>query len=274
MANNKLTQDGFLHIPQVFTELQVNKLRQQVDHCLELYSGTQDILYEENVPKKLLYSFNKSDMFLEILASDALLKLLVEISDDAKAIVPTWEDVVIKQPHSKNGFKPHQDLPLQSLIGNTFSIAIYLHDSLHNPVYFLPGSHKLGPLTRIQINDLYQQKSNAFKAVSAKAGDVVIHYAKTVHYSPDNSSSKPRYTWYIEFRTLNQLFLDSPWDRDWVLQRRAILVYALKKFNPEKLAVLAPDYQQLKPYLDQIQLKVPHVTSDVDYDMESPYYHF
>lgn len=274
MANNKLIQDGFLHIANVIDAIQISNLLHHINHLLTTYKNTESILYEHGSPKKLLYPFDKGEIFLQFLVSDSLLQLLLENSDAPTAIVPTWEDIVIKQPFTQSGFNPHQDLPMQSLVGNTFSIAIYLHDSTHNPVFFLPGSYQLGPLTRTQINELYEREKNNFVPVPAKAGDVVMHYAKTVHYSQPNLSPLPRYTWYLEFRTLKQLFQDSPWDRDWILRRRAIFVYALKQYNPAKLNILAPDYEQLKPYLKNIQLKVPHVTSSVDYDMKSPYYHF
>lgn len=274
MPNNQLNQYGFLYIPKVINDLLINELLNHVNRLLEKYEDSDNILYENGSPKKLLYSFDKSELFLEILVSEPILKLLIENSDDPTSIVPTWEDVVIKQPFAKNSFNPHQDLPMQSLIGNTFSIAIYLHDSTHNPVYFLPGSHNLGPLTRAQITELYEQQKENFIAVPANAGDVIMHYAKTVHYSSDNHSPFPRYTWYLEFRTLNQLFYDSPWDKEWILKRRAIFIHALERYNPIRLNDLAPDYQLLKPYLETIQLKVPHVTAHVDYDMQSPYFHF
>ncbi len=274
MANEKLVENGFLHIPQIISNSLISDLLKKVNSNIALYKETDEILYENNTPKKLLYSFNKGEIFLKTMVSDPVLSLLIENCDHPCEIVPTWEDVVIKQPHTKNGFNPHQDLPMQSLMGNTFSLAIYMHNADHNPVYFLPKSHLYGALTRDQIAELYDKQKANFIPVKALAGDVVMHYAKTVHYSPDNFTAFPRYTWYIEFRTLRQLKHDSPWDLEWRLKRRAIFVYALKKYNPVQLDYLAPDYKTLEPYLANIQLKVPHVTSTVNFDMESPYYHF
>lgn len=274
MAHYNLSNDGFLHVRNAFTSSETSKLLSKVNELLIRYQNTDNILYENNIPKKLLYTFEKDELFLKMLVSEPLLKLLIENSDDSKTIVPTWEDLIIKQPFSENGINPHQDLPMQSLIGNTFTIAVYLHDSDHNPVYFLPGSHKLGALTRNQITELYKNNKNKFVPIIAAAGDVVLHYAKVVHYSLPNTTAMPRYTWYVEFRTLNQLYQDSPWDEKWILRRRAIFVYALKKYQPDYLSELVPDIERLKPYLNTIQLKVPHVTDTINFDMNSPYYHF
>jgi hypothetical protein len=274
MPNMSLSRNGFLHVPQAFNQTKVINILKHINAVLSENKHSNDILYENNTPKKLLYAFNKGSIFLETLVSDPVINLLKENSDDFTRAVPTWEDIVIKQPQAKNGFNPHQDLPMQSLTGNTFSIAIYLHDAAHNPVSFLPKSHQLGALTRDQINEIFYHNIQQFVAVPAKAGDIVMHYAKTIHYSPDNITDKPRYTWYIEFRTLDQLYNDSPWNQEWIQRRRAIFVYALEKYQPDKLAEFAPDYEELQPYLKAIQLKVTHITEYVDFDMTSPYFHF
>jgi len=103
---------------------------------------------------------------------------------------------------------------------------------------------------------------------------MVMHYVKTIHYSETNTSVKPRYTWYLEYRTIDQLREDSPWDDQWIMQRRAIFVAALMKYAPQFVNQLAPDLEQLRPYLAHLQTRVPHVNETVQYDMASPYNHF
>lgn len=266
--------NGFLHVPQIINATHINALITSVNQLLSSQTYSEDILLEHNQPKKIGYMFNKGDIFLETLVNDRVLNLLCRHIEDPTQIVPSWEDMIVKMPYSNNAFRPHQDLPLQSLNSKVFSIALYLHDSTHNPVWFLPGSHHLGPQTKVQIDNIFTIQRHDFVAVPANAGDVVMHHAQTIHFSEENTSANPRYTWYLEFRTLRQLREDSPWDLEWILKRRTIFVYALEKFNPKKLKELAPDYNLLQPYLQQIQLKVPHVTATVDYDMQSPYYHF
>lgn len=273
MPNAYLKENGYLHVTNAIDSKTIEALRHQINRALISYENTSEILYDKNIPLKLLYVFNKGEIFLKTLACDAILDLLIENSDDPKSVVPTWEDVVVKMPNSQSRFVPHQDLPMQSFTGNTFSIAIYLHDANDNPVYFLPRSYKLGAMTKNQILEIFEKEKNHFVPVRAKAGDVLLHYAKTVHYSMENNSANPRYTWYLEFRTLKQLYEDSPWDKEWILKRRAIFVYALQKFNPGRFAEFICDHE-LTSHLNNIELKIPHVTDSVDYDMQSPYYHF
>jgi len=188
-------------------------------------------------------------------------------------IVPTWEDMLIKIPERGIPVTVHQDLALQSAKYDVFSVGIYLHNSDDNPVYYLPKSHKMGPLTKTEISKVYEENKNKFVPVIAKAGDIVIHNVKTVHYSEKNKSQNPRYTWYLEFRTINQLEKDSPWDQDWINSRRAIWIYALKKYK-ENIAHLIPDEVFLQKYIEKLNLRISHTNKYVDYDMKSPYNHF
>lgn len=274
METEQFNHDGFLHVPQLINATQIDALITSVNQLLFSQAYSEDILLEHNQPKKIVYMFNKGDVFLQTLVDNKVLDLLCHHIEDPTQIVPSWEDMIIKVPYSNNAFRPHQDLPLQSLNSKVFSIALYLHDSTHNPVWFLPGSHQLGPQTKTQIDNIFTAERQNFVAVPAGAGDAVMHHAQTIHFSEENTTANPRYTWYLEFRTLRQLREDSPWDLKWILKRRAIFVYALEKFNPTRLAELAPDYNALQAYLQNVQLKVPHVTETVDYDMQSPYYHF
>lgn len=272
--NNHFKREGYLKLVNAFSACEMNELIHITETVLAEEHNRQDLLIENGQPKKLLYLFDKNERFLELLVSPPIINLLENYSDDVTQIVPTWEDMVIKLPFSNTGFMPHQDLPLQSVNSSVFSAAIYLCSSAAAPVSFLPGSHLLGPLTRTQLHALCDKEKENFVAVPANQGDIIIHNAQTVHFSQHNQSASPCYTWYLEFRTIKQLLEDSLWDETWIMKRRAIFVYALLKYYPRLVATLAPDVEKLQPYLDTIQLKVPHVTDSVNYDMQSPYYHF
>lgn len=45
---------------------------------------------------------------------------------------------------------------------------------------------------------------NLFQFVK-KAGNIIVHNIKTVHYFEESKGNNPRYTWYFEFRTIDQL---------------------------------------------------------------------
>lgn len=267
-------KNGYLKIPAAFSADKMNEFIQRIECVLNLSRYRHDILFINNQPQKLLYLFDKDKRFLELLVSEPILETIKKISDNYKEIVPTWEDLVIKKPFSKTGFKPHQDLPLQSMNSNVFTIAIYLTNSHRSPVCFLPQSHQLGPLTKDELSTVCKDRKHDFAAILANKGDIIIHNSKTIHKSLNNNTNESKYTWYVEFRTLNQLLYDSPWDKDWIMKRRAIFVYALNQYRKGLLNTWCNDQLALSPYLDPIQLRVAHVTKTVDFDMKSPYYHF
>jgi hypothetical protein len=132
----------------------------------------------------------------------------------------------------------------------------------------------LGALTKQQLYQVSETRIKEFIPVIAAPGDIIMHKVKTIHYSDANKSPCPRYTWYLEFRTLSQLYDDSPWDKNWILARRAIFAHALRTYQPGYYQELIKDQDSLNPYLEQLNLRVPHETGHVKYDMKSPYNHF
>lgn len=267
---------GYLHLKNVISHDILNGLIDATDKTLSdpLHSHDLHSIDEKRTVHKVLYAFEKDERFLQLLVNDRILEIVLSLIDNPLEIVPTWEDVLIKVPHEGIPVTFHQDLALQSAKHDVFSVGIYLHPSHNNPVYYLPSSHLYGPLTKNKLYEMSESRIKEFVPVIADAGDIVIHNVKTIHYSEKNTSPLARYTWYLEFRTLTQLFNDSPWDKDWILGRRAIFAYAIQKYAPQYFAELIPDYELLKPYLNNIQFRIPHLTETVQYDMESPYNHF
>lgn len=266
--------NGYLKVPSAFSIEVMNKLIKKADQALADPKYQEDILFIDRQPQKLLYLFNKGTSFLKLLVSNPILEILKSLSENHTEIVPTWEDLIIKKPFSKTGFKPHQDLPLQSINSNVFTIAIYLTDSHKTPVSFIPGSHTLGPLTKNELQTVCTSRQGDFIEVPANQGDIVIHNSKAIHKSSDNHTKERKFTWYLEFRTKDQLQYDSLWDRNWIMKRRAIFVYAINQYRPDLLKTWCKDFFELSSYIRNLQLKVPHVTNKVDFDMTSPYYHF
>ena len=268
-------KQGFVLIPNAFDPSHVQDLVKATDRALnnEQFSYDHLRINKSQHIHKVKYMFEKEEIFLKTIVHDSILSLVTEFIDDPQAIVPTWEDMLIKIPNEGIPVGVHQDLALQSVNSNVFSLAVYLHDSHHNPVYYLPESHHLGHLTRDEIYKVYNDHKKEFIPLKVKAGDMTVHNVKTVHYSDENTTPYPRYTWYLEFRTIKQLLDDSPWSRDWINRRRAIWVSALKKYK-KNIDYLIPDYDDLKEYMNPLQLRISHTNDEIQYDMESPYNHF
>jgi hypothetical protein len=269
-------RDGFYHIKGAFKQAEIQAMIAATDSVLNNPHYKQDLLSidESGHTHKVLYPLGKHELFLKSLVHPSILDILLSTIDNPLEIVPTWEDVLIKLPFCGIPVTFHQDLALQSSSYDIFSIGIYFHTSQHNPVLYLPGSHKLGALTKQQLYETSEARINEFVPVIAEPGDIIMHKVKTIHYSEINKSPFPRYTWYLEFRTLTQLYNDSPWDKDWILSRRAIFAHALKTYQPQYYGELIHDEKTLAPYLHNLNLRIPHETATVKYDMQSPYNHF
>lgn len=268
-------KQGFVIIPKALEPSLVQQLIEATDRTLNNEKFSYDLLKinKSQHIHKAKYMFEKEEIFLKTLVHDSLLSVVLEFIDDPQMVVPTWEDMLIKIPNEGIPVNVHQDLALQSVKSNVFSLAIYLHDSHHNPVYYLPESHNMGHLTRDELYEVYHKYKDDFVPLNVKAGDITVHNVKTVHYSDENITPYPRYTWYLEFRTVEQLLNDSPWDVKWINRRRAIWVSALKNYK-NGIDELIPDYEDLKEYMNPLQLRISHTNEKVQYDMESPYNHF
>lgn len=272
----KFKSQGYCLFEQAFSLEDQAVMVSEVDTMLANDAFSSDLLSIDKSGKthKILYPLAKSEKLLKYIVSPTILEVLMSLVEDYREIVLTWEDILIKVPYHGIPVTLHQDLALQSAKHDIFSFGIYMHDSSSNPVYYLPESFKYGALTKNELYTVSKENVDKFSPVIAHAGDMSLHYVKTIHYSDTNASPNPRFTWYIEFRTLKQLYEDSPWDHEWIMKRRAIFVYALQKYAPEHLDKLAPDLDALQPYLQNIDLRVPHTNDTVQYDMKSPYNHF
>lgn len=268
---------GFLHVPAALSTVEINELLTVTEAILK-EDRSSDILKNENgVVRKLCYVFDKNPIFLAYLAHPSILGLAIELAEKPELLVPTWEDMLIKAPITGIPVTIHQDLALQTIYGHVFSIGIYLHSSNENPVYYLPGSHVLGPQTRDQIRKIWAERKAEFVPVYAERGDLVVHNVLTVHYSETNTSTLPRYTWYIEFRNLHELLNDGIWPVEWCMGRRALLFDAIIARQKNGLAV--PEYSfidesALRLFVDQAIRRFPHETDTVSYDILSPFNHF
>ena len=268
-------KQGFCLIPKALPEPLVANLLKATQNTLKNEDFAYDFctINESKHIHKVKYMFEKDDIFLETLVHDSILAIILSLIDDPQAIVPTWEDMLIKIPHAGIPVTVHQDLALQSVKTSVFSLGIYLHEAQHNPVYYLPESHKLGSLTRDEIYEVYHQQKSNFVPVYANAGDISVHNVKTVHFSEENKTPHPRYTWYLEFRTKDQLMKDSPWDDEWIARRRAIWIHALQTYQNNK-DYLIPDKNEMLPYMNPLNLRISHTNETIQYDMKSPYNHF
>ena len=273
---SQLERDGFVHLPGLLGADDAARLAILSLRSLDDYARSDDLVKtDEGVPVKLLYPLDKYHNFVSVLGSRpvrALVDAILPVDDS----VLTWEDVLIKPPSVGVEVGVHQDIGLDPTRDTVHSLGISLNGDQDNPVFFLPGSHRLGPLTKDAVAALRQDCSDRFQPVVTQPGDVVIHNVHVLHHSEPNRSPRPRATWYLEFRSMRSLLENGPWNNEWVHRRRAIWVHARAAAgdtigNDEAGAVKA----QLELLLSGAgTLRVPHITETVRYDSASPYNHF
>jgi len=257
---NSLSKNGFLIKQGVLSKETVKHLISAIELLLK-DEGCEDLVRDERGhPIKIRYPLSKHPSFMDSLANPSLIRLVDSLFPDKDAVL-TWEDVLVKQPNSETEVLVHQDLALQATEGDVYSIGLSLHDDSHNPVFFLPGSHQSGALTRSEVQVLGEFARTSFIAVETKSGDALVHDVRCVHYSEPMVSDTPRYTWYLEFRSESDLRKYGPWKEDWIDSRKAIWSYVRAQASGSSKEFNGP-------------LRIPHVTSYLSYDQTSPFNHF
>ena len=244
----------------MFSQKTVELLIAAIESLLEDEDHEDLLLDERGHPIKIRYPLSKHPSFLDSLANHSLIQLIDSLFPGGDAVL-TWEDVLVKQPNSGTEVLVHQDLALQTTEGNVFSIGLSLHDDSHNPVFFLPGSHHSGALTRSEVRVLGELARDSFKPVKTKSGDALVHDVRCVHFSEPMVSDSSRYTWYLEFRSETDLRRQGPWKDDWIDSRKAIWSYVRDRSSGGTEDFDGP-------------LRIPHVTSYLSYDQTSPFNHF
>ena len=275
-AIKKLKENGALNFKKVIDLELIERAKTAIERFLPQKSNLDNLTTSQNTVRKVCYAFEKDEVFLDIISHPNVIGILKSIyENDVVNVLPTWEDILIKQPKIGIPVEVHQDIGLQSVkISDVFSLAFHFHDTIENPVCFFEGSHKLGAITREEIKK-YQSKE-LYKPYLSSPGDVDIHNVLTLHYSEPNTAENPRYTWYVEFRTIKQIVEDSPWDEKWALQRQAILLYAIENRKRKGLPFEEIRFSRkldLEKRINNIHLRVPHETNGVKYT-DNEYNHF
>lgn len=275
-AVSALARDGFALVPRVLDRTTVHELRGAIVEALATGRSDDLLRAPDGHVRKLTYPLEKHPAFLRALAAPEVLGLALALSPDPEDIVLTWEDILLKPARIGLGVPVHQDIALQSVHGNVYSLGIHLDAADDNPVRFIRGSHREGPLSREALHRLAE--ASQFVVVRPQTGDVVAHDVLVVHESAANTAGTARTTWYLEFRTRAQLRKEGPWPEAWGEQRRALLFHAAAAREAAGLPTLWPPCRQTETRQEWLArpcvLRVPHVGGGVEYDLASPYNHF
>ena len=208
-------ENGFLHIPEVFTRSETQELSNEMDRLVEDWaftspgwSGPWRLAYMDPQTEALarLTAMHDLHFYSSAWARAVINPRLVEAL--TQLLGPNIElhhtTMHIKPPQTGQPFPLHQDNPFYGHHdGRYIDVLVHLDDTCHDngEIRFLAGSHKNGHLEHITKSaegpcsphlptDQYHIADTV--AVPAKAGDVALFSIDTVHGSYINQTKKPR----------------------------------------------------------------------------------
>lgn len=210
-------ENGFLRIPQMYPEDEINAMSDDLDRLIDDWSITdqgwtgawREAYFDENLDKKVkltamhdlhLYSSawarGASKPELGFALSQLLNKSSVELHHTTMHIKP---------PQTGHPFPMHQDYPFYEHIdGRYVDVLVHLDDTFHEngEIRFLAGSHKRGKIPHVLQNadgtscsphlPPAEYKLEDTTPVPAKRGDVVIFHLYCIHGSYINQTNDPR----------------------------------------------------------------------------------
>lgn len=240
ISNTKFSQNGFLHLPQCLPEQMLNRLQCFADEleqtAVEAYTKQQPInrayvtAATAKTPVELLrfdsiYS-ESPELVSELLA-------LPVVNDIRKKLcgnnaIPLSADMLFKRQGEESLVLWHQDAVVSKPTTHIV-IGIYLDDAKQNDgcLLYVPGSqyeiHDIAKLTKEHGWNIPLSAE-----CPAKAGDIIVHHAMTLHCSKLKQSANHRRTIYIEMQTIEHLKANSKHSNDWISLRQSWLTNALQ----------------------------------------------
>ena len=208
-------ENGYLHIPQVFTPAETDELADELDHLVQDWaftspgwSGPWRQAYMDPATEKKSKLTAMHDLHLYSGAWCRAVtqpRLVAALSDLLGPNVELHHSTMhIKPPQTGHPFPMHQDNPFyEHSDGRYIDVLVHLDDTCHEngEIRFLAGSHKQGALKHIietadgpctphLPTDAYKLEDTV--PVPARRGDVVCFSIYTVHGSYINQTKKPR----------------------------------------------------------------------------------
>lgn len=208
-------ENGFLHIPQVFSKTETDELSDELDRLVADWaftspgwSGPWRHAYMDPATEKKskLTAMHDLHFYSSAWCRGLNNPRLVEAMTDL--LGPNVElhhsTLHIKPPQSGHPFPLHQDNPFyEHSDGRYVDVLVHLDDTFHEngEIRFLSGSQKLGAIKHVTETadgpctphlPFEEWKLEDTVPVPAKRGDVVVFNIFTIHGSYINSTRQPR----------------------------------------------------------------------------------
>jgi hypothetical protein len=180
--------------------------------------------------------------------------------------VPTYESLVFKQAGDGEQIPWHQDAVHPTRKHRIFNYDLYLDPSLAGAgaLRVIPGSHTARQ-DICALTDAYGWDHPDAIEVTMEPGDVLLHNVMVVHGSPRVEGKGLRRTIYYEFRSVEEILEDGPWDAEWIDRRLRLIplgLHAYAQQNPTKAGFawnIDPAYRPVMSADTTAELKVAHL---------------
>lgn len=183
-------RDGFVVLCNYLDEGKLATLR---EHAIPLATRLMANQPNEGKYRNLLKSLHRHDNWFDgQLKSGSHVPLLRHLlADDVYGASAAWFD---RPEGDAGGIEPHVDAIGRDQncdAGVTIWFALDPVDETNGCLYYLRGSHRQRHPNTMPIPHIDTQCEDAVPA-ALNPGDVVIHSARTVHWSSGNASDRPR----------------------------------------------------------------------------------
>lgn len=209
-------ENGFLHIPNMFTQAETDELTDELDRLVQDWSFTsegwtgpwrQAYMNPEVEKKSKLTAMHDLHLYSAAWMRCVTKPELAEaLSDILGPNVELHHSTMhIKPPQTGHPFPMHQDYPFyEHEDGRYMDVLVHLDDTSHEngEIRFTAGSHKEGKIPHVvQLEDgtpctphlpTEQYALEDTVPVPAKRGDVVFFNIFTIHGSYINQTNVPR----------------------------------------------------------------------------------
>lgn len=230
-----LRRDGFLALPTLFTQSQVEEVRELLDPLFDRFQSLPAAYRRDlggDAPNSHgLYrsaEINRATTLEPRLRRTFIYRRCRSIARDLGVIAPgyVFDHSIYKAPHNQRATPWHQDHAYtgQSRVLRTLHFWIPLQEATlsNGCMQFIPGSHLAGP----QPHHPGNQSGHVLASSTPTAAEVVtcplplggasVHMPLTMHYTGPNASDTTRKAWILHFGSFGRLAKLHPtslWER-------------------------------------------------------------
>ncbi len=227
-------EQGFVLLPNFFTEDEIARLRELVDRYVEDSAGVTasndvyDLDPQHTASKPRVRRIKNPDTLDQLFRGFARDARIVEVLQDLLGTGIRLEvgKVNLKPPGGDGAIHWHQDYPFSPLTNDdSAAVGIFIDDvtEQNGPLLVVPGSHReplcdhhrAGRFVGRVDAERSAAAENAAVALTGPAGSITIHHCRTLHSSDVNRSDRTRRIYFNQYHAADAWPLLGVPDLEW-----------------------------------------------------------